>query len=71
MAPAPPISTVHAGPGGALRPRAVVALAIVAVAAFHLGFLYAPWYWLVLVFWVPLLERWWLDRSFSHPTSNP
>lgn len=71
MVPAPPISAVHAGPGGALRLRAVVGLAIGAVAAFHLGFLYAPWCWLVLVFWLALLGGWWLDRFFSQPTSHP
>lgn len=70
MVPAPPASAVHAGPGGALRPSAVVGLAILAVAAFHLGFLDAPWCWLGLVFWVTRLGGWGLGCALSQPTSN-
>jgi apolipoprotein N-acyltransferase len=49
MTEAAPTPVAGACPVGTLKPRAVVLLALAAVAAFHLGFLYAPLWWLVLV----------------------
>lgn len=64
MSAAAPALEVCACPGGTLKPRAVVLLAVVATAAFHLGFLIAPLSWLVLV-WLGCLfalRRTWCGR---------